>query len=66
MDIKEVKPNLNKNVLYINQKAGINSEYILTACIIRRNEKGFFYQVELNDMKSNSIIIASLEDIKAV
>lgn len=66
MDIKEVKPNLNKNVLYISQKAGINSEYILTACIIRRNEKGFFYQVELRDIKSNSIIIASLEDINAV
>lgn len=63
MDIKKVKSNLNKSVLYTSQKSGINSEYILTACIIRRSKKSFFYQVELQDKKSKCIIIASLEDI---
>ena len=66
MDITEVKKNLNKKVTYINDNAGINKEYLLTACIIRKNEKGFYYQVELQEEKASCIMIAKLEDIKEI
>lgn len=60
MSIEEIKRNLNKMVVY----KGIPNVYRLTACIIRKNEKGFFYQVEILDVKANSIIFCKLEDIE--
>lgn len=61
MKIEEVKKNLNKKVKY-KDSAGA---YKLTACILRKNENGFFYQAELLDLKSGrSALICRLEDIQ--
>ena len=60
MDLQEVKKNLNKKVVYRGKK-GI---YELKACIIRKNENGYYYQAELLDRVSgNSTSICSLSDI---
>lgn len=62
MNISEVKASLNQRVLYNG------TEYILTGCTIRRNEKTqeFFYQAEIADIKARSVLITKLTDIKAV
>ena len=59
MKIEEIKRNLNRMVVY----RGKPNIYKLTACIIRRNENGFFYQVELLDVKANSVIYCEMEDV---
>ena len=62
MELEEVKRNLNKNVVYKKE-----THYKLTACIIRRGKKGFFYQAELQDLKAkSSIIYSKLEDIGVI
>lgn len=66
MKPEEIKANLNKNVLYTSSKLGIESEYKLTGAIFRRNEKGFYYQAEIQDLKTRSIIICKLDDIKKI
>ena len=61
MDIKQVKSNLNKMVVY----KGIKGIYKLTACILRKGENGFFYQAELQDTKhGKSIIYCKLDDLE--
>lgn len=65
MKIEEVKRNLNKIVSYKDRMDGTEADYILAACIIRRNEKGFYYQVEIRDMKANSVTICRMEDVQA-
>ena len=61
MKIDEVKKNLNKIVRY-KDTAGL---YRLTACILRKNEKGLFYQAELLDTRSgNSVIICKLDEVQ--
>ena len=61
MTAKEVKANLNKPVK-LSGKAG---NYILSGAIFRKGKQGFFYQAELQDVKSNnSIVIAKLEDVE--
>jgi len=67
MKATEIKSNLNKRVRYINKQANIDTDYILTGAIFRKNDKEFYYQAELQDLKSNnSVIICSLEEIKAI
>lgn len=62
----ELKQNLGKPVLYTNPTLYMeNSEYILTAAILRRGEQGFFYQAELTDpVVKRSVVICRLEDIE--
>ncbi len=61
MQIEEVKRNLNRIVVYKD----VPDTYRLTACILRRGEKGIFYQAELQDVKAkNSVLICRLEDIE--
>ena len=63
MKIEEVKRNLNKKVNY----GGNTDTYILTGCILRRNETGFYYQVELSDTKhGKSLLICRLEDVEEI
>lgn len=65
MDISEVKYNLNKVVRVELPRHYIDSQYMLIGCIIRKNEKGeFFYQAELQDVKSKSLLITGLGDIR--
>ena len=67
MKAEEIKSNLNKRVRFKNEKLNIDTEYILSGAIFRRNNKGFFYQAELQDVKSNnSIIICNLDQIEAI
>ena len=62
MQIEQVKKNLNKMIVY----QGKQNIYRLTACIIRRNANGFYYQAELQDTKcNNSIVYCGLNDIEA-
>lgn len=63
MDIKDVKKNLNQMVIYKGKK----DIYKLTACILRKNEQGYYYQAELFDTKcGNSVLICSLDDVTEV
>lgn len=66
MKAEEIKANLNKRVRYTSSKLGIDSEYKLTGAIFRKNEKGFHYQAELEDLKSRTILICSLDDISTI
>jgi hypothetical protein len=67
MKAEEIKANLNKRVRYVNQQAGVDTDYILTGAIFRRGKEGFFYQAELQDLKNQkSILICSLDKIQAV
>lgn len=62
MQVEEVKRNAGKLVEY----NGIKGVYKLTACILRWNKEGFFYQAELLDTKhGNSVLIVKLEDVRA-
>lgn len=61
MKIEEVKKSLNKKVKY----KGI--AYILTACILRKREREYFYQAEILDIKNGkSVIICKLEEIEVI
>lgn len=66
MKIEEAKRNLNKRVhCTVEGATRIDGDYIFTACTIRKNEKGFFYQAELQDLNNNrSILIVKLEDVQ--
>ena len=52
MKIEEIKRNLNKIVHYKDSRNNIDSDYLFTGCILRRGKNGFYYQAELQDMKS--------------
>ena len=60
MELSQVKQNLNTVVSYNN------TAYILTGCSIRKNKKTneLFYQAELADIKTRSVLIARLSDIR--
>ena len=63
MVIDEVKKNLGKMVGY----KGNTDTYKLTACILRKNDSGFFYQAEIFDTKcGNSVTICKLSDIEVL
>ncbi len=63
MKLEEVKFHLGKEVFLIICSEKI--PYLLTGCTLRKSEKGFFYQAELQDLKNNkSVIICRLEDVK--
>ena len=58
MEICDIKRWLNKLVGYKGHR------YIFNGVVLRKNEKEFFYQAELKDVKSNSLVICRLEDVK--
>ena len=67
MDIRDVKKNLNRKVLYKSREG--NSEYELSACVLRRNRKTgrFYYQAELLDLAyGNAVVYCGLEDIDEI
>lgn len=63
MDIGRVKYKLNHIVRLTDERYDLNAEYILTGCIIRQNEQGFYYQAELKDVKANSVLVVSLKNV---
>lgn len=65
MKPEEIKDNLNKRVRL--NSPNITADYILTGAIFRRGEKGFYYQAELQDLKTNrSIMICRLDEVEAI
>ncbi len=65
MEIKEAKAHLNERVHY--KARDIDADYIFTACTIRKNEKGYFYQAELQDLNNHrSILICKLADVEPI
>ena len=65
MKIEEAKANLNKRVHY--SARDVDADFIFTGCTIRKNENGFFYQAELQDLNNNrSIMICRLEDVQLI
>lgn len=65
MNIGEVKTYLNRTVRFKNSHLHVDCDYLLTACILRQNDKGeYYYLAELTDIKQKkSVVIASLDDI---
>lgn len=63
MDISRVKYNLNHIVRLIDKCHNLDAQYILTGCIIRKRDSGFYYQAELKDINANSLVIADLNNI---
>ena len=63
MELAEIKENLNRRVRVKTRHT--DADYILTGCVIRKNEKGdFFYQAEVQDMKNHrSVLVTGLEDV---
>lgn len=60
MKLEDVKKNLNKIVKYKD----VSDRYLLSACILRKNDKGYFYQAEILDtIHGSSLIICNLEDV---
>lgn len=64
MDISRVKYNLGRSVRFVLPRHYVDGEYLLSGCILRKNEnEDFFYQAELTEAKTGSVIIAKLENI---
>ena len=62
MEVKEIIPNLNKNVKYNG-----HTSYTLTGSTIRRNKQGeIYYSAELLDKNGNSVVVVKLEEIEGV
>lgn len=60
----EIRASLNKRIVWRSPNKEKAREYILTGAIFRRNEKGFYYQAELQDLKARSVVICKLEEIE--
>ncbi len=67
MKLQDVKSSLNCRV-HRNSPSGYGTaDYIFTGCTIRRNNNGFFYDAELQDLNnSRSITICRLEEIELI
>lgn len=65
MDLSELKKNLNRKVKYSNAKLFLNhTEYLLTGCMIRKGDNGFYYTAELQSIQQpKSIMHVPLEEV---
>ncbi len=66
MTERDIKRALGKRVRLTDPKLHIaGAEYILSGAVIRRGERGFYYQAELTDVKcAHSLVYAPLENIE--
>ncbi len=66
MTERDIKRALGKRVRLTDPKLHIaGAEYILSGAVIRRGERGFYYQAELTDVKcGHSLVYAPLENIE--
>lgn len=60
---EQIKDAMNEPVRYEPAGGDGAGLYILTGAIFRKNESGFYYQLELTNLRENSIVIARLEDV---
>ena len=58
MQVSEVKSAFDKIVNYDGSK------YRLTAYILRSKDGKLLYQLELSDLKANSVLIAPMEEVE--
>ena len=62
MEVKEIIPNLNKNVTYDNSSA-----WVLNGCTIRKDDNGNVrYYAELLDKNKYSVSIVRLESVESL
>lgn len=68
MTIREVEKNLGRRVRFTHPTlAREGAEYLLTGCTVRKGERGFYYQAELQDLSNcNSVLICRLPEIEAI
>ena len=57
MELKEVKQNLNKTVIYNN------TQYTLKACTLYKDKEGEQYSAALLDKNKNSILTCGLHKV---
>lgn len=62
MRIEAVKAALGKPVRFRSEKLHCDGTYVLTGCIIRRGNDGFYYQAEI--ARDNHVVTVRLEDIE--
>lgn len=66
MKISDVKMSIGRSVKFSNPRNHIkDGEYILSGCILRKNEKGeFYYLAELTDQRQQKCMLTvRLEEI---
>ncbi len=65
MELPEIKRNLEKPVRLVLKRHYVDGKYILSGCILRMNRErtGFFYQAELREISTGTVIVAALEDV---
>lgn len=68
MNLKDVKRMLNHITYYDTEQLNIDGsslkDFILTACILRKDRNNrFYYQAELKETNCNSVIIVPLEQV---
>lgn len=68
MKSKEAIKCLNEKVLFCNDRLlKNNTEYILSAIVLRKDENGHFYQAQIQDIRQpKSVITCRLEDLREV
>lgn len=66
MKLEHVKRNLNQVVQLVDRRTNDISIYRLVGCVLRKNDDGYYYGVELRDLKANSVMNAKLEDIQEI
>ena len=65
MQAKDIKNYLNNTVIYTGENPYLKGcEFILTGAIFRKNDKGFYYQAELQDKCKNSVCMVKIEDVE--
>ena len=65
MELAEIKRSLGKPVRLVLKRHNVDENYVLSGCILRLNKEkeSFFYQAELIEMGTGTVIIAALEDV---
>ncbi|MDN5307961.1 MAG: hypothetical protein PWP16_1324 [Eubacteriaceae bacterium] len=67
MELEKVRKNLGQIVEHTDPRnRSDKTKYKFKGCTLRRNEKGFYYEAELLDLKANSLRVTRLEDIREI
>lgn len=68
MELSQVKSRLNRLVYYDTGQIDLNGcsikDFILTACILRKNKKeAYYYEAEIKETNGKSLSIVPLEKV---
>lgn len=65
MKLEDVNDAIIGNKTVIHEHNGYSSPYKITGVITRYDKKkGWWYALELHDLKANSITVADIEDVR--